>query len=856
MRKYVCICLMIWVALVTRAQTLTVSVPSKVAPGETFRLQYTVNTKDVDGKLQLGQLPEELEVVYGPSMSQQESYNVINGHASGSSSVTYTYMIMCEKNGTYTIPPAHIKVGGKTLASGTAKVVVAGQASSGSSGGGGAKMHQDKFDDPGISKAGTPISANDLFIRVSASKTRVHEQEPILLSYKVYTRVKLTQLNGKMPDLKGFHTQEVELPQQKSFHDETVNGHRYQCVTWSQYVMYPQMTGKLEIPSITFKGIVMQENRNIDPLEAFFNGGAAYIEVEREIEAPGVTIQVDSLPARPANFSGGVGRFNISAQIENQEVKTGDPVKLRVVVGGTGNLKLLKQPIVQFPKDFDTYDPEVTDKTKLTSNGVEGNMVYDFIAVPRNQGEYTIPAVELVYYDTSSNSYKTARSQPFKLTVTQGEGSATVSDFTDMRDKDIRPIKKGRADLHKAGQFFYESTPYWICIAVPLLLFVVLLVLFRHRAIENADIIKMKAKNANKLATKKLRTANRMMLRGENNLFYDEVLKALWGYVGDKLNMPQTELTRDNVSDKLAAAGVEQETVDKFVGALDECEYERFAPGDAKGNMNKTFESAMTAIMEIEKAMKKRKQGRVSMVLVIFALMMPVASQAVTKENADAEYTKGNYQQAIKDYEELLQKGVSAEIYYNLGNAYFRTDNITKAILNYERARMLAPGDEDILFNLQFAQSKTIDRITPNDEMFFVNWYHSLVSFTTVDRWAFTAVLSIIAVLVLLLIYLFAEGITLRKVGFYGALTFLVLFILANVFAYQQKRMLENRKGAVVTASSVNVLKSPADKADTAFVLHEGTRVDITDKSIKGWCGVRIADGREGWMQTDKMEEI
>ena len=717
-------------------------------------------------------------------------------------------------------------------------------------------MHQDKFDDPGISKAGTPISANDLFIRVSASKTRVHEQEPILLSYKVYTRVKLTQLNGKMPDLKGFHTQEVELPQQKSFHDETVNGHRYQCVTWSQYVMYPQMTGKLEIPSITFKGIVMQENRNIDPLEAFFNGGAAYIEVEREIEAPGVTIQVDSLPARPANFSGGVGRFNISAQIENQEVKTGDPVKLRVVVGGTGNLKLLKQPIVQFPKDFDTYDPEVTDKTKLTSNGVEGNMVYDFIAVPRNQGEYTIPAVELVYYDTSSNSYKTARSQPFKLTVTQGEGSATVSDFTDMRDKDIRPIKKGRADLHKAGQFFYESTPYWICIAVPLLLFVVLLVLFRHRAIENADIIKMKAKNANKVATKKLRTANRMMLRGENNLFYDEVLKALWGYVGDKLNMPQTELTRDNVSDKLAAAGVEQETVDKFVGALDECEYERFAPGDAKGNMNKTFESAMTAIMEIEKAMKKRKQGRVSMVLVIFALMMPVASQAVTKENADAEYTKGNYQQAIKDYEELLQKGVSSEIYYNLGNAYFRTDNITKAILNYERARMLAPGDEDILFNLQFAQSKTIDRITPNDEMFFVNWYHSLVSFTTVDRWAFTAVLSIIAVLVLLLIYLFAEGITLRKVGFYGALTFLVLFILANVFAYQQKRMLENRKGAVVTASSVNVLKSPADKADTAFVLHEGTRVDIADKSIKGWCGVRIADGREGWMQTDKMEEI
>ena len=848
-------------ACMAQAQTVSVSVPSKVMVGETFRLQYTVNTKDVDGKLQLGELPAELEVVYGPSVSQQESYNVINGHASGSSSVTYTYMIMCEKNGTYNIPPAHIKVGGKTLASGPARVVVGGSSSSNSGSGGGTRMHQDRSDEPEMSKAGTPITANDLFIRVAASKTRVHEQEPILLSYKVYTRVKLTQLNGKMPDLKGFHSQEVELPQQKSFHDETINGRRYQCVTWSQYVMYPQMTGKLEIPSITFKGIVMQgivmqENRNIDPLEALFNGGAAYVEVQRDIEAPGITIQVDSLPARPANFSGGVGRFNISAQIENQEVRTGDPIKLRVVVGGTGNLKLLKQPVVQFPKDFDSYDPEITDKTKLTSNGVEGNMIYDFIAVPRNQGEYTIPPVELVYYDTGSNSYKTAKSQSFKLNVTPGEGNATVSDFTDMRDKDIHPIKKGKADIHKAGQFFYESTPYWICMIVPLLIFMALLVLFRRRALEHADIIKMKAKNANKVATKRLRTANKMMLRGENNLFYDEVLRTLWGYVGDKLNMPQAELTRDNVSDKLAAAGVGQETVEKFVGALDECEYERYAPGDAKGNMNKTFESAMTAIMEIENAMKKNKHGRVSAMLVLLALMIPAASHAVTKENADAEYTKGNYQQAIRDYEQLLQNGVSAEIYYNLGNAYFRTDNITKAILNYERAHMLAPGDEDINFNLQFARSKTIDRITASDEMFFVNWYQSLVTLTTVDRWAFTAVLSIVLVLVLLLVFLFAESITLRKMGFYGAVVFLVLFILANVFAYQQKRMLENRKGAIVTASSVNVMKSPADKADTSFVLHEGTRVDITDKSIKGWCGIRIADGREGWMQADKMEEI
>lgn len=205
-------------------------------------------------------------------------------------------------------------------------------------------------------QAGSSISGSDLFIKVSANKKHVTEQEPILLTYKVYTLVELTQLEGKMPDLKGFHTQEVPLPQQKQFHTEMVNGRPYKCVTWSQYVMYPQMTGKMEIPSINFKGIVVQQNRNVDPMEAFFNGGSGYVEVHKDIKAPGITISVDPLPQRPANFSGGVGKFNISATIDKKEVKAGEPINIRVVVGGIGNLKLLKQPIIEFPKDFDKYD--------------------------------------------------------------------------------------------------------------------------------------------------------------------------------------------------------------------------------------------------------------------------------------------------------------------------------------------------------------------------------------------------------------------------------------------------------------------------------------------------------------------
>ncbi len=854
MRSYKLLFLLLWVTCTASAQRIVVHAPSRVTAGETFRLEYTINTNDVDGRLQLGNIPDAFEVVYGPSVSQQQSYSMVNGHTSSSSSITYTYMLMGTKNGTFTIPAAHVNVGSHTIASEPVKVTVAGNAPN--TGSQGTKFHQDEDRRPQMRSAGSPISNSDLFIRVSANKTHVHEQEPILLTYKVYTLVELTQLNGKMPDLTGFHSQEVELPQQKSFHVENVNGRNYKCVTWSQYVMYPQMTGKLEIPSITFKGIVVQENRNVDPFEAFFNGGSGYVEVNRDIVAPGLTVQVDSLPARPADFSGGVGKFNISAQLEKNEVSAGDPVKLRVVVGGIGNLKLIKQPTVDLPSDFDKYDPEVTDKTKLTANGVEGNMVYDFIAVPRNPGKYTIPEVTLTYYDTSVNGYRTIKTQPFELNVTPSDGTGSVSDFTDMKDKDIRPIKKGNADIHNADEFFFESPAYWVWIILPLIIFFALLAIFRKRALDNADIIKMKAKNANKVATRRLRTANRLMLKGENNLFYDEVLKALWGYVGDRLNMPEEALSRDNVSERLGAQGVGQPIVDKFISALDECEYERYAPGDAKGNMNKTFESAMTAITEIENAMKGKRPHKAATAMLLLALLMPLSAGAVSKASADAEYTKGNYQQAIADYEELLKQGVSADLCYNLGNAYFRTENITKAILNYERAHMLSPGDEDIKFNLEFARSKTIDKITPQSEMFFVNWYHSLVNLTSVDRWAYTAVVSIILVLVLLLMYLFADRIILRKIGFYGAVASLLLFLLANLFAFQQKRMLEDRCGAIIMSSSVNVRKSPADKAEAAFVLHEGTRVDISDKSIKGWREIRIADGREGWVEDSKIEEI
>ena len=851
---------------VSWAQTLTGRAPAQVAVGEQFRLSYTVNTDDAKG-FRAGDIPDAFDVLMGPSTSQQSSFQMVNGHTSSSSSITYTYILSAKKNGSFTIPAAHVTAGGKTITSNELHIKVSGQAQQGGQQGG----HQQSSTGE-IRNAGSSISGSDLFIKVTASKQHVREQEPILLTYKVYTLVGLTQLNGKMADLKSFYSREVPLPQEKQFHIENLNGKPYRAVTWQQYVVFPQSTGKLEIPSITYEGIVVQQNRNVDPFEAFFNGGSGYVEVKKQIKAPGITIQVDPLPQRPAGFSGGVGRYSISAQLDKNEVKANDPVKLRVVVTGVGNMKLLKQPEVKFPKDFDHYDAKVTDKTQLTTSGLEGSITYDFLAVPRHQGDYEIPAIEYIYFDTQANAYKTVKTEPFKLHVEKGSGSSSAT-YTGQEDvkllnSDIHYIKTGDTRQRGVNEFFFASTEYWVSLAVLLLGFISLFIIFRQRAIENADIVKQRAGKANKVATKRLKKAAKLMAGGKQNEFYDEVLRALWGYVGDKLNMPVEQLSRENISQQLESRNVSSETISQFIGALDECEFARYAPGDATGNMNKVYDAAMTAITQIAATMKRGKWKEVRgertpsarfILLAVISLtsyFSSLTSNAVTKAEADSAYVQERYQQAAKDYEALLKQGVSADLYYNLGNCYYRMDQMTQAVLNYERALLLSPGDKDIRFNLPMARSKTIDKITPESEMFFVTWYSSLVNVMSVDGWARTALVALIVAIVLALFYLFSDRIWLRKIGFFGGIIALLLFLVGNLFAWQQKSNLTQRTGAIIIKSAVNVKSTPSKNGTDLYILHEGTKVTVTDSSMREWRKIRVADGKEGWLEVSEIEVI
>lgn len=851
MRKVLAFLVYIAYASFAYGQKFVAEAPSDVSVGEQFRLTYTISTQDVAG-FTVGSIPDAFEVLIGPTQSFQSSFQSINGHTTSSRTITYTYVLYANKKGSFTIPAASIYVGKKKLTSNSVRVNVGGGASGNSSRQGAPRSHS----------SSRRISGSDLFIKVSASKSRVHEQEPILLTYKVYTLVDLTQLTGKMPDLKGFHTQEIQLPQQKNFKIETFNGRPYKTVTWSQYVMFPQMTGKLEIPSITFNGVVALQDRSVDPFEAFFNGGSGYVEVKHSLKAPGVSLQVDPLPARPAGFSGGVGVFDMSATVSASSVKTNEPVTIRVTVSGTGNLKLIKAPVVKFPKDFDTYDVKTTDKTKLTVNGVEGSVVYEYLAVPRNQGQFKIPAVEFIYYDVKTDSYRTLKSDAFTLDVDKNPKDASAGGGAGVgtgiqQDMDIRDIRYDSVD--PGDGIGWWSTEYRMTMGLFVLLFIALAVARRYVGRVGADDEGSKMRKANKVATKRLKKAKKLMLENKQDEFYDEVLRALWGYIGNKLNISVEQISRDNISQKLSEKNVGEGIISEFIGALDECEFARYAPGDAKGNMTKTFDTAMGVITKIEEEMKKNSSRRNLMVLIAVFLMMCIAPgslHAVTKEDADRAYNQKQYHQAIKSYESLLRSGGSVDLYYNLGNAYYRTGNISRAIINYERALLLDQGDEDVRHNLKIANSKTVDKIVPRSRVFFVEWYNSLRNCIGIDKWINLGFISLALIFVFAVFYLFPKRVLIQKIGFFGSLFFAVIFLFSTLFAYEQNQKLISHSEAVIVSPIVLIKKSPSSGGMDLFILHEGAKVEILDGVLMDWKEIRLPDGRKGWVESSHIERI
>ena len=596
--------------------TVRVQAPSEVIQGDRFRIAYIVNTSDVDD-FRIDAF-EGLVELYGPSRSQSSSYSIINGKATSSSSVTFTYTVTTDKAGTFRVPAATVTSGGKTVKSASPQITVlpGGSAGSGGSGQGGAgqggQAHSQQADRMRTQSVGDRIGSKDLFIAVTASKKRVFEQEAVLLTYKLYTLVNVSELMGKMPELDGFHVQEINRQKQPELKMEHYNGKNYGTVVWSQYVVFPQQTGELKIPEIKYEATVIQQNRSADPFDIFFGGGSMMQEVKKTVMAPAVTLHVDALPTpKPSNFSGAVGKFSLSSSLTPQALKSNDATTLRLRVSGTGNMKLMNAPEVAWPKDFERYDPKTEEKTKIGPNGSTGEVLFDYIAVPRHQGKYELPPVEFCYFDPDARAYKTLTSEGYTIDVAKGKGGSASSgsnlskEEIEMLNSDIRFIKTGTPTYQTGDSAFFGSRRYWAYYIGSLLAFIILAVAFRRYMVANADLVGRRGRKASKAATKRLKVARKLMQQNDATAFYEETMKALWGYVSDKLNIPVSELSKDNVRGKLTDRNISETLITQFLTTLDDCEFARFAPGDPAATMDKIYSSAEEVINKMEGELKR-----------------------------------------------------------------------------------------------------------------------------------------------------------------------------------------------------------------------------------------------------------
>lgn len=590
----------------------TASAPRTVSVGDQFRLSFTISSVNVSNF----RAPSinGFDVLMGPSRSEESSTQIINGHVSSSGSITFTYILMATAPGTFSIGGASAQAEGAHVSSNGVRIRVV----AGSGGNANSSSSNRRNSSGGRSVAPSShkgVSNADLFVTGSLNKTTVHEQEAIVLTYRIYTReANLRFDNVVLPDFKGFHSQEVQLPTNARWTTTSYRGKNYYSTVYRQFVLFPQQSGKLKIGSARFDAVVSKISQSADPFDAFFNGGGNIVNYKKTLTSPVLNIKVTPLPTRPANFSGGVGTFRMTSSINSQKVRTNDAITLHIVVSGTGNLKLLSNPIITFPDNFEKYDPKVSENTQLSAAGVVGSKTIDYLLIPRDPGTFTIPAASLTYFDSNSNSYKTIRTQPYTIEVKKGAGNAAqqIQNFTNKQDvkvlgDDIRYIKMNDVSLQSQGSVFFGSFLYWLWYILPAIAFIVFLVYHHQQIVDNANVAKLRNKRANKIVNKRLKYAGKLLSENKKDEFYDEVLKALWGYTSDKLSIPVSQLSKDNIEDNMRNYGVGYELIKDFLTTLNECEFARFAPaGEGNQAMDKVYMSCLNIMSKMEDSIKRK----------------------------------------------------------------------------------------------------------------------------------------------------------------------------------------------------------------------------------------------------------
>ena len=578
--------------------SFTVDAPALTALGRPFNVAFTIDAEPEQNSFKAPEFEENFDVVAGPSTSVGRSMQFINGKQSSSYNYTITYALMPRESGTFTIGSASVKVDGKTYTTRPMLVEVIAEKQ-----GAGVKT-------PNTSPEGS-IGRDDILLRLKVSDTELYKGESLRASLVLYTRVTVENIESlTMPPFDGFWSQELSFDNAPS--REEYNGRVYETYKITELLLSPQESGKIVIPEAVMDvvaQVVVQDRRNYDPI---FGGRQVY-RVSRELKSAPVTINVKEFPAgAPQSFNGAVGNFSLRSTMPAAEIDANSADQIELTISGTGNLKFITAPRITLPESFEVYDTKVVDNCKVTATGTTGSLTYTYPFVARSAGAFTIPRIEFSFFNPDTQAYETLATEPFTLVVKDDGSIAASATATSnynyggpMRqlDRDIRFIHTGKLPKRAAAAFILTPL-YWLAIVAMVALFILIFAVLRKRIRERSNTVARRMRHADKMAVQRLRMAERYMNEENRHAFYEEMLRAMWGYISDKFNIPVASLTKEKIREELYRRNVAEATAEQFCEVISRSEEAQYAPS-ASGEMTDIYAEAVEVISKIESAVKR-----------------------------------------------------------------------------------------------------------------------------------------------------------------------------------------------------------------------------------------------------------
>ncbi|MFV0505832.1 MAG: BatD family protein [Bacteroidales bacterium] len=607
------------IALSAQDIKFSMNAPSVVRVGEQFRLTLIVDGSAKADDVHLPSLGD-FQKLFGPSVSQSQRVSVVNGQTTKQIKVVYTYVLVASKKGKFELRSASAKVEGKVYESNSVNIEVVSGDATPQQQGQGQQQNQNK-QAQASGRAGDysqGVGKDDIFASLSLNKRNVYKGEQIIATIKIYKRPDIGIAGVQdiqFPEFEGFWTKELESTKQLDFKREAYNDQIYEAAFLRSFIISPQKAGSLRTGTFQSKFVVQvvvrNQNRTNSIFDQFFSQRAVNYNIE--VNTPNYTITSKEPPSPPSDYVGGVGSFSISDDIDKTELTTNDAITYTLKITGKGNLNLIQIPKLNVPSDFESFDPDITSDIKSSVAGTSGSKTFKYVFIPRAAGDYEIPAMTMSYFDPSKKDYVRLTTKPYKVSVTKGTGTASISSGTavnredlDVLNKDIRHINENMTSrIRKYATLFIYSSSYWLLIIATLLVFAVVLWINRKRAKLYSDESYIKNKRAYKMIRKHLKSAQLYVKSNDAKAFYPELLTGYWNYFNHKLNIPLSQLNRDMALTSLTRNGVDESTVKEFNSIVDVCEFANYAGLSQNEPLTNIYERAYKNIIDIDKQIKK-----------------------------------------------------------------------------------------------------------------------------------------------------------------------------------------------------------------------------------------------------------